>query len=115
MKENGPIPKKPDAARMTAALREFLDACGLPLEHTDFAATPDRVTRTWLAEFLDGYARDPREILGSPVLGEADPDVVIVVGLRFHAMCPHHLLPYRGITHLAYIPNGTLVGFGRLA
>jgi len=49
------------------------------------------------------------------VFDEADPDVVVVGGLRFHAMCPHHLLPYRGIAHVAYLPAGKLVGFGRLA
>ena len=48
-------------------------------------------------------------------MGEADPDVVVVGGLRFHAMCPHHLLPYRGVAHVAYLPAGKLVGFGRLA
>src|SRR5579884_982890 len=100
---------------MEAALREFLDASGLPLDQPDFATTPERVTRTWLSEFLDGYQKNPADILGQPVEGEADPDVVIVGGLRFHAMCPHHLLPYRGIAHVAYIPQGKLVGFGRLA
>jgi GTP cyclohydrolase I len=47
-------------------------------------------------------------------VGEADPDVVVVAGLRFHAMCPHHLFPYRGLAHVAYLPAGKLVGFGRL-
>ena len=41
--------------------------------------------------------------------------MVVVGGLRFHAMCPHHLLPYRGVAHVAYLPAGKLVGFGRLA
>src|ERR1043165_3525090 len=100
---------------MAAALRAFLEACGLDLGEADFLTTHERVARIWMREFLDGYGRDPAEILGAPVVGEADPDVVVVGGLRFHAMCPHHLLPYRGIAHVAYIPAGKLVGFGRLA
>jgi GTP cyclohydrolase IA len=100
---------------MAAALRGFLDACGLPRDDKDLVGTPDRVARVWAAEFLEGYALDPAEVLGEPVVGEADPDVVVVGGLRFHAMCPHHLLPYRGVAHVAYMPNGKLVGFGRLA
>jgi GTP cyclohydrolase I len=107
--------KKPSPEKMASALREFLQACGLDPEDRELAATPDRVTRTWIAEFLDGYGKDPASILGAPVTGEADPDVVIVGGLRFHAMCPHHLFPYRGIAHVAYLPHGKLVGFGRLA
>jgi GTP cyclohydrolase I len=106
---------KPDPAKMAQALREFLSACGLDLVEPDFATTHERVARTWVNEFLDGYQRDPAVILGAPVTGEADPDVVIVGGLRFHAMCPHHLLPYRGLAHVAYIPRGKLVGFGKLA
>jgi GTP cyclohydrolase I len=107
--------RKPSAERMEAALRDFLDACGLQLDRPDFSVTPGRVTKIWVSEFLDGYQRDPAQILGLPVTGEADPDVVIVGGLRFHSMCPHHLLPYRGLAHVAYIPRGKLVGFGRLA
>ncbi len=104
----------PDVARMERALRDWLVACGLDPAHPDLAATPARVARVWASEFLDGYGADPAEILGELVVGEADPDVVVVAGLRFHAMCPHHLFPYRGLAHVAYLPAGKLVGFGRL-
>jgi GTP cyclohydrolase I len=104
----------PDIARMERAMREWLVACGLDPDHADVAGTPARVARLWASELLDGYAADPVAILGDPVVGEADPDVVVVAGLRFHAMCPHHLFPYRGLAHVAYLPAGKLVGFGRL-
>jgi GTP cyclohydrolase IA len=102
------------------ALRQAIDgllrASGLdPDRDSDFTATPERVAKLWQNEFLAGYAMDPAAILGDPVVGEADPDVVVVGGLRFHAMCPHHLVPYRGVAHVAYLPQGKLVGFGRLA
>lgn len=103
-------------ADMAAAVVAWLRACGLdPERNSDLTGTAARVTSLWAKEFLAGYAMDPHEILGSPVLGEADPDVVVVGGLRFHSMCPHHLVPYRGVAHVAYIPHGKLVGFGRLA
>jgi GTP cyclohydrolase I len=108
--------KDPDEAALAAAIDAFLCAAGLdPTVEPDLRQTPDRVVKLWQAEFLAGYKMDPATILGDPVLGEADPDVVVVGGLRFHAMCPHHLLPYRGVAHVAYIPAGKLVGFGRLA
>jgi len=101
---------------MRAAVAAFLRAAGLdPERDGDLRETAERVARVWDGEFLAGYAMDPATILSEPVVGEADPDVVVVGGLRFHAMCPHHLLPYRGVAHVAYIPNGKLVGFGRLA
>jgi GTP cyclohydrolase I len=101
---------------LRAAVEALLRAAGRdPTADPDFAETPRRVAELWQREFLAGYAMDPAAILGDPVLGEADPDVVVVGGLRFHSMCPHHLLPYRGVAHVAYLPRGKLVGFGRLA
>jgi len=121
-KPDKPPPKPPtaighaDPAALTAAVDALLRACGLdPTRNPDLGHTAERVARLWSTEFLAGYAMDPASILGDPVLGEADPDVVVVGGLRFHAMCPHHLLPYRGVAHVAYLPDGKLVGFGRLA
>jgi GTP cyclohydrolase I len=101
---------------LEAAVERLLSAAGRDVAaDPDLGQTPERVARLWRAEFLAGYDMDPAAILGDPVVGEADPDVVVVGGLRFHAMCPHHLLPYRGIAHVAYLPHGKLVGFGRLA
>ena len=111
--KDGKQAPEPELAR---AVADFLRACGLdPTQVPDLRDTPERVARLWRNEFLAGYTQSPATILGDPVVGEADPDVVVVGGLRFHAMCPHHLLPFRGVAHVAYIPDGKLVGFGRLA
>lgn len=108
------MPHNPQA--MSAAIAALLKAAGLdPAGDADLKQTPERVARLWQEEFLAGYAMDPAKILGDLVVGETDPDVVIVSGLRFHSMCPHHLVPFRGLAHLAYIPAGKLAGFGRLA
>ena len=108
------MPYNPEA--ISAAVAALLRAAGRdPMGDIDLKQTPERVAKLWVAEFLAGYAMDPAKILGEPVLGETDPDVVIVCGLRFHSMCPHHLVPFRGVAHLAYIPAGKLAGFGRLA
>ena len=101
---------------MSAAVAALLRAAGLnPADDVDLKQTPERVAKLWQEEFLAGYAMDPAKILGDLVVGETDPDVVIVSGLRFHSMCPHHLVPFRGVAHLAYVPAGKLAGFGRLA
>ena len=110
--KQGPV----DRQGLEKAVAALLRASGLdPSSDPDLIETPGRVARMWEAEFLAGYTQSPEEILAKPVLGEADPDVVVVGGLRFHSMCPHHLVPYRGVAHVAYIPRGKLVGFGRLA
>jgi GTP cyclohydrolase I len=106
----------PGDAELRAAIDALLRAAGRdPSRDADLGETARRVAQLWRTEFLAGYDMDPAAILGDPVRGEADPDVVVVRGLRFHAMCPHHLLPYRGVAHVAYMPDGKLAGFGRLA
>jgi GTP cyclohydrolase I len=105
----------PDPARMEAAMAAWLAACGVDTGTPDLRDTAARVTRLWREEFLAGYALDPAAILADPVVGEPDPEVVLLAGLRFHAMCPHHLLPYRGVAAVAYLPAGKLCGFGRVA
>jgi GTP cyclohydrolase IA len=101
--------------RFEKALHELFASMGLDPESKDLRETPRRVAELWRREFLAGYRRDPREILSSPVLDESNPDAVFIEGLSFHSMCPHHLLPSRGKAHVAYIPDGKLLGFGRIA
>jgi GTP cyclohydrolase I len=105
-----------DRDAIAAAVSALLRAAGHdPSGDTDLRQTPERVAKLWVEEFLAGYDMDPAKILGDPVLGESSPDVVVVSGLRFHSMCPHHLVPFRGVAHVAYMPAGKLAGFGRLA
>ncbi len=108
--------KKPDRARMERAIADFLDAMGLDRRDPNLKATPQRVAEAWLEEFIDGYARTPSKELGErfPAGKTSKRQLVVVTQLRFHSMCPHHLLPYTGIAHLAYLPGREVVGFGRL-
>ncbi len=105
---------RPDKAAITEAITSLLKACALDLDHKDFSRTPQRVARTWLEEFLSGFAMDPAQILGDPVRGEGVSELVVVRELPYHGLCPHHLLPYTGRATLAYLPSDKLAGFGRL-
>ncbi len=103
-----------DRPAIERAVTELLAACGLPLDHKDLVGTPARVARVWSEEFLSGFAMDPAQILGDPVEGEGASELVLVHGLPFHGLCPHHLLPYTGTASVAYLPADRLAGFGRL-
>lgn len=106
-----------DRSKMEEAVRLFLEACGLDLEDPNIRDTPRRVAQAWAEEFLDGYDKSAREVLGDfyeERKPEAD-EMVVVTSIDFQSMCPHHLLPYRGIAHVAYLPAGKIVGFSRLA
>lgn len=112
-----PRSKGPDRAGMKRAIRDFLVAAGLDPKDENLRDTPDRVTEAWADEFLDGYGQTAQQVLAErfPVSAPSDREVVIVSGLWFRSMCPHHLLPFAGRAHVAYVPGRDVVGFGRLA
>ncbi|MGZ6080883.1 MAG: GTP cyclohydrolase I [Myxococcaceae bacterium] len=107
----------PDPEGMRRAVQAFLTASGLPPDDPELKETPARVAEAWVEHFLDGYGRDPDTVLAEriPVPDGSRGELVVVTGLRFHSMCPHHLLPVEGRAHLAYVPGEFVVGFGRLA
>jgi GTP cyclohydrolase IA len=108
--------KRPDRARMEKAVAQFLDACGLDLSDPNLKQTPARVAEAWLEEFIDGYQRQPKAELKErfPAGKPGHRQLVVITRLRFHSMCPHHLLPYTGFASVAYVPGREVVGFGRL-
>jgi len=97
-------------------MERFLDALGLPAEVRaagDLRETPRRVAEAWLEDLVDGYRRDPAEILAE-TLPAPGRDLVAVTGIDFHSVCPHHLLPSRGVAHVGYVPGARVVGFGQI-
>lgn len=105
----------PSAEALQEAVRSLLTAAGLSLDHPDLTGTPQRVAKLWIELVVDGYQRDPATILGNPVLGEAQTELVVIRDIPCHGMCPHHLMPWTGKATVAYLPSDKLVGFGRLA
>lgn len=104
----------PDRDAMERAVAAFLKATGAPLD-AELELTPQRVAAAWAEEFLDGYGKDPIEALGEPSPAPLDSGAVYVTRLEYTGVCPHHLLPYRGVAHIGYLPGGKVAGFSRLA
>lgn len=101
-------------AQMAQGVRTFLEGMGVDVSDPELQDTPQRVVQAWQEEFLAGYALDPRTILQERfVAPEGGP--VILTGLQFVSMCPHHLLPVSGEAHVAYVPRQEVVGLGRIS
>lgn len=102
---------KMDVAAMRVALGDFLRAAGLP-EAAEGEA-PGKAAEAWAGELLSGYGRDPIEALGE-IWADDSSEMVIVSDIPFVSVCAHHLLPFYGLAHVAYLPGGRLAGLSRL-
>jgi len=96
-----------------AMVRSMLEALGEDPGREGLRATPDRVARS-LAFLTSGYAMDPRAVVGE-ALFEAEYDEMVTVHLEVYSLCEHHLLPFFGRCHIAYLPSGKIVGLSKLA
>ena len=102
-----------DQERIKAAVREILAAVGEDPNREGLRDTPDRVARMY-AELFAGLHEDPREHLQKKFTQTYD-EVVLVKDIDFSSMCEHHLLPFLGKAHVAYLPNGKVAGLSKLA
>ncbi len=110
-----------DSGRIEAAVAELLAAIGEDASRPGLLATPTRVAEAY-GEFFAGLERDPLEPLrdagGAAEEYLAEPgqlgELVLLRDIRFRSICEHHLLPFTGVAHLAYLPGERIVGLGRL-
>lgn len=103
-----------DPAAFERAVTDLLVASGIDPETVHTGKTARRVRELWERRLLGGYGLHPGEALGEG-FHDARTDMVVVRGIAIHGVCPHHLVPFRGVAHVAYIPGGRLHGFGRIA
>ena len=102
-----------DLPRIERAVREILAAVGEDPDREGLQETPARVARMY-AELFAGLHQDPHEHLQKFFTQEYD-EVVLVRDIAFNSICEHHLLPFMGQAHIAYIPNGRVIGLSKLA
>jgi GTP cyclohydrolase I len=102
-----------DTARIERAVREILAAVGEDPNREGLRETPGRVARMY-AELFSGLHDDPRRHLRKFFTEKYD-EMVLVRDISFNSMCEHHMLPFSGVAHIGYIPNGKVVGLSKLA
>lgn len=104
---------KVDLPRIERAVREILLAVGESPDREGIRETPARVARMY-AELFSGLHEDPREHLRKFFTEKYD-EVVLVRDISFNSVCEHHMLPFMGKAHVAYLPNGRVVGLSKIA
>ena len=97
---------------LDSVIHEMLSKLGQDTEREGLIRTPDRVARS-LTFLTSGYRQDPREVVGSALFEAEYDEMVVVRNVELYSLCEHHLLPFFGRVHIAYLPNGKIVGLSK--
>ena len=99
--------------QLEETVREILKIIGEDPKREGLRGTPRRVAKAW--EFLtSGYTKDVQRILNGAVFTEKYDEMVIVKNIDFFSLCEHHMLPFYGKAHVAYIPHGKILGLSKI-
>ncbi|MCG3177843.1 MAG: GTP cyclohydrolase 1 [Phycisphaerae bacterium] len=109
-----PCSKEMDLERLSDAVRTILLAVGEDPGREGLLDTPKRVAKMY-CELFGGLHEDPAQVLGEAVFTVKYDEMVVLRDIPFHSMCEHHLLPFTGKAHVAYLPNDKVVGVSKLA
>jgi len=102
-----------DFDTISKSTRDTLEAVGEDPDRDGLKRTPDRVARMY-QELLEGYRIDPDKLVNGALFDVAYEEMVIVRDIEFYSMCEHHMLPFIGRAHVAYIPNGKVIGLSKI-
>ena len=94
--------------------REILALLGEDPEREGLIKTPERVAKA-MSFVTKGYGQDPIEIINSAIFTEEYQQMVLVKDIELFSMCEHHMMPFVGKAHVAYIPNGKITGLSKIA
>ncbi|PJA76156.1 GTP cyclohydrolase I FolE [bacterium CG_4_9_14_3_um_filter_65_15] len=99
---------------MEDLVRGMLEAIGEDPQREGLIDTPARVSRSW-GELAAGYAMDPGAMVRGALFAAESRDMIVVNDIDFYSVCEHHMLPFFGKAHVAYIPDGRIVGLSKIA
>ncbi len=102
-----------DKSRFEEAVRTMLSIIGEDPDREGLIKTPERVYKAF-AFMTKGYAQNPQEILNEALFTSSNDEMVLIKDIEFYSMCEHHLLPIIGRAHVAYIPDGKVVGLSKI-
>ncbi len=107
------ITKPAEKLAIEAAVRAILDNVGEDSERDGLVGTPDRIARMY-DEVLGGYHVDPVKLVNGALFDVDYSEMVLVRDIEYFSMCEHHMLPFYGRAHVAYLPTGKVIGLSKI-
>jgi len=102
-----------DQEKIREAVQDMLAAFGENPQREGLIRTPDRVARMY-EELLAGYRIDPEEMINEACFNVTYDEMVVVRDIEFYSLCEHHMLPFLGRAHVAYLPKGRVIGLSKI-
>ncbi len=99
--------------KLAGHYREILSLLGEDPEREGLLKSPERIAKA-MAFLTKGYDEDPKQILLSAIFKEEYKQMVVVKDIQLYSLCEHHMLPFYGVAHVAYIPNGFITGLSKI-
>lgn len=100
-------------SKVEEAVREILISVGEDPQREGLRRTPERVARMY-EELLAGYRQDPIALINDAIFNVDYNEIVLVKDIEYYSLCEHHLLPFYGVAHVAYIPDGKVIGLSKI-
>ena len=107
------VPGEACSDGIACAVGMVLEAIGEDLGREGLLKTPDRVSRMY-GELTAGYNVDPQRLINDAIFNVQYDEMVIVKDIDYYSLCEHHMLPFLGKAHVAYVPNGTVIGLSKI-
>jgi len=107
------IARQPFGDELATVVSELLKGIGEDPGREGLLETPQRVADS-LRYLTEGYSMDARDAIGDAVFEQRYDEMVLVKDIAFYSLCEHHLLPFFGVAHVAYVPNGRVVGLSKI-
>lgn len=102
-----------DSPTVEQSVRDLLNAVGEDPQRDGLLNTPNRVARMY-EELLSGYTTDPEKVINNAVFDVEYQEMVLVSDIEYYSLCEHHMLPFVGHAHVAYIPQDKVVGLSKI-
>ena len=99
--------------KIESIILDLLKEIGEDPEREGLQKTPHRVAKSWTT-FAKGYKQTPEEVVGDAVFNEQCDEVIAVKGIDFFSLCEHHLLPFKGVAHVGYLPEKKIIGLSKI-
>ena len=104
----------PDYKESTESYRQLIASTGEDLDRPGLLDTPVRAAKAF-AHLTQGYHQSIEEVVNDAVFPSANRELVLVQNIEFYSLCEHHMLPFHGVAHIGYLPDGQVLGLSKFA